>query len=117
MITALEWVLVVTGVLSTLLSWWALHDSYRERRVLVRANVNGLKWATVDAHVSRDLARLVASLILLSAGVWLLCEVNDVERPAVVSKIALMLLGWLMSFSVFADRVMRERIHVHLDKL
>jgi hypothetical protein len=116
-VTALEYLLAITGLITLALACWALGDSCRERRVLVRADVNGLKWATVAGHVSRDLARVVAAFVLAVAGIWLLALPNDQDVPTMVSKSALLALGWLLSFSVFADRIMRERIRHHLDRL
>lgn len=116
-VTMLEYILCLTGVVTFALAAWALKDSYRERDCLITANVNGLRWATVNAHVSRDLARVVASFILMGTGVWLVILPNDNSVPALLSKHALLLLGICMSVSVFADRVMRRRQAIHLDKL
>lgn len=115
-VTMLEYVLCLTGVMTFGLASWALHDSYQERHYLMTARVNGLKWATVNAHVSRDVARVTAAMILMGAGGWLVVLPDDDSAPALVAKHALMFLGWCMSISVFADRTMRRRIHEHLAK-
>lgn len=113
-VVMLEYMLAVTGLAALGLSLWALRDSWSERRTLVATQVNGLKWATVAAHVSRDVARVVASLILSGAGLWLVVLPDEPTPAALVAKHALMFLGWCMAVSVFADRTMRHRIRVHL---
>lgn len=115
-VTMLEYVLCLTGVVTCGLATWALKDSYRERHYLMTARVNGLKWATVNAHVTRDVARVAASGILMGAGIWLVLLPDDDSPPALVAKHSLMFLGWCMSISVFADRLMRRRINEHLAK-
>lgn len=116
-VTALEYVLGVTGFVTLALAIWALRDSLRERYVLRCARVNGLKWATVTGHIWRDLARVMASGVLCGAGIWLLLLPDDPSLPSLVAKHALMFMGWMMSGSVFADRITRERIRVHLRQL
>ena len=113
----LELVLALTGGLSFTFSAWALLDSGQERSYLKSTRTNGLKWATVNAHLARDLARTVASSILCAAGVWLLCLPDDYDVPALVAKHALMFMGWCMIVSVWADRIMRERVRVHLERV
>jgi len=116
-VTLLEWVVAGTGLLTLALSLWALWDSGTEWRVLRAARLNGLRWATVRAHVARDVTRVVASLVLAVAGVWLLRLPSDVDGAALVAKHALMFLGWLMSGAVLVDRAMRRAMRRYLDAL
>ena len=107
-------VLIVSASVATI-SFWSLWHSHIDHRIIARFRMNGVKRLTVHARLIRDISRASCATILTTAAFISLQFPPDLDPLAVVLKITVLLVSFLLGLAVFVEWRWRLRIDAAID--
>lgn len=114
--TLLELAVFVVAFVALALSLYSLTVSHTDHLVLRRLNQNGAKRLTVQARVTRDVARVICAGAMLAASSVCLHYPSDNDTPAVAAKIGLLVAALFLAIAVVSDFRWRALIDAALER-
>lgn len=113
--TLLEAVVLIVSAVVAAISYWSLWHSHIDHRIIARFRMNGVKRLTVHARLIRDISRALCATILATSAFIGLQFPPDLDPLAVVLKITILLISFLLGLAVFVEWRWRIRIDAAID--